>query len=381
MVDTEGKTTALTSSHLERGARMVPFAGYLMPLQYSGQIAEHQAVRKALGIFDLSHMGEFRLTGPGVLAAADALVTNRITGTRPGQAVYSPMCREDGGIVDDLLVYHLPDSVLLVVNAANIEKDAAWVREHLPRGVTFADESDATALIAVQGPETEAFLAPLADLDLAAMDTYTARAGTVAGTPALISRTGYTGEDGFELYVEPGAAPGLWDRLLEAGAPRGLVPVGLAARDTLRFEMGYCLYGNDIDDSTSPLEAGLGWTVKLGQTFFIGQEALRRQKEHGVTRRLVGLVPAEERAIPRKGYPILDAERQVGQVTSGTFAPSVGRGLGMGYVEAPRAGKGETVWIDIRGKRAEATVARTPFYTEGSRKAPGTVEGKDHGNA
>jgi aminomethyltransferase len=346
-----------------------------MPLSYAGQILEHQAVREGIGLFDLSHMGEFRLTGSGALAAAEALVTNRVTGTDPGQAVYSPMCREDGGIVDDLIVYHLEDSVLLVVNAANLEKDAAWVTDHLPAGVTFADESPETALLAIQGPGTEAFLAPLTGVDLAAMEVYTARPGTVAEVEVLLSRTGYTGEDGFELYVDASRAGALWDRLVEAGGPRGLVPIGLAARDTLRFEMGYCLYGNDIDETTSPLEAGLGWTVRLDKEAFSGREALRRQKEVGVDRKLVGLTPEGTRAVPRKGYPLRDGDAVVGSVTSGTFAPSLGRGLAMGYVDRTRAGRGQAVSIDIRGRIEPATVTRLPFYTRGSRKvaAPKTA--------
>jgi len=372
MASTGGKEkeTALYARHRKLGARMVPFAGYLMPLQYSGQIAEHEAVRAGLGIFDLSHMGEFRLTGAGALAAVDRLVTNRVTGTEPGQAVYSPMCLESGGIVDDLIVYHLPDSVLLVVNAANLDKDEAWVREHLPEPVAFRNESDETSLIAVQGPGTERFLAGLTTADLAAMETYTARGGTVAGVEALISRTGYTGEDGFELYVRNDRAPELWDRLLDEGRTPGITPVGLAARDTLRFEMGYCLYGNDIDETTTPLEAGLGWTVKTAKDAFIGKDALVAQKASGIPRRLVGLTPAGERVIPRKGYAIRSGNGAAGSVTSGTFAPSLSRGLAMGYVDAAHAAAGAGVTIDVRGRPEAAAVTRLPFYTRGSRKAP-----------
>ncbi len=370
MTATDGKETALYDRHRELGAKIVPFAGYLMPLQYSGQIAEHEAVRGGLGIFDLSHMGEFRLTGPGALAAVDRLVTNRVTGTATGQAVYSPMCREDGGIVDDLIVYHLPDSVLLVVNAANLAKDEAWVRERLPRSVAFRNESDETSLIAVQGPGTEAFLSRLTTTDLAAMDTYTARAGEVAGVDVLISRTGYTGEDGFELYVGDSRATELWDRLLDEGRTAGITPVGLAARDTLRFEMGYCLYGNDIDDTTSPLEAGLGWTVKMAKDDFMGKEALLAQKTSGIPRRLVGLTPAGGKVIPRRGYAISAESRPAGMVTSGSFAPSLGRGLAMGYVDAAHAAPGTGVAIDVRGRSEAAAVTPLPFYTRGSRKAP-----------
>ena len=371
MMHEEGKRTALHDRHVALGARMVAFAGYVMPLQYSGQIAEHEAVREGLGIFDLSHMGEFRLTGARALEAADRLVTNRLAGVPVGQAVYSPMCRDDGGIVDDLIAYHLADSVLLVVNAANIAKDEAWVREHLPDDVVFRNESDETSLIAVQGPAAEEFLQGLTGVNLPAMETYTAVEGTVADVSCLISRTGYTGEDGFELYVPNRDAARLWDRLLEEGSPRGMVPVGLAARDTLRFEMGYCLYGNDIDDTTTPLEAGLGWTVKLDKEAFVGRDALRRQKEEGIRRRLVGLVPEAPRRIPRNGFPIVDGEEKVGFVTSGTFAPSLGRGLAMGYVDIARAAKGTRLGVEIRGRVEPAEVTRFPFYRQGSRKAPG----------
>lgn len=370
MLSTEGKKTALFARHEELGAKMVPFGGFLMPLSYSGQIAEHEAVRTGIGIFDLSHMGEFRLTGSDALAAADNLVTNRVIGIEPGQAVYSPMCREDGGIVDDLIVYRLEDSVLLVVNASNIDKDETWVREHLPGGVEFQNESDDTALIAVQGPGAESFLLQLADSGLASMGTYTAVVGAVCDVPALISRTGYTGEDGFELYVPAETASELWDRLMEAGTERGLTPVGLAARDTLRFEMGYCLYGNDIGDETTPLEAGLGWTVKLDKERFIGRDALMHQKKTGVSRKLVGIRPDLEKTIPRKGYRLTHGDEVVGAVTSGTFSPSLGRGLGMGYVEASRAGKDTRLGLDVRGRSREVMVVRPPFYSGGSRKAP-----------
>jgi aminomethyltransferase len=369
MSKTEGKRTALYEEHVGLGAKIVPFAGYLMPLQYSGQIAEHRAVRSRLGLFDLSHMGEFHLTGEEALAAAHGLVTNRILGIDEGQAVYSPMCREDGGIVDDLIVYRLRDSVLLVVNAANIEKDAAWIQERLPAGVAFRDASDETALIAVQGPDAQRFLAPLADVDLDAMDTYTARPGRVSGVAALVSRTGYTGEDGFELYVRAGRARALWSALREAGGD-ALVPVGLAARDTLRFEMGYCLYGNDIDETTTPLEAGLGWTVKLDDGDFTGRDALLRQKTAGVPRRLVGLVPESEKTIPRSGYAVWSGDTEVGRVTSGTYAPSLERGLALGLVNTAAAAGDRGLAVDVRGKRIPAAVARTPFYRGGSRKAP-----------
>jgi aminomethyltransferase len=364
----QGKRTPLFDNHVKLGARMVPFAGFLMPLQYSGQLAEHTAVRNALGLFDLSHMGEFRVTGRDALGAVDRLLTNRVLGTQPGQAVYSPMCREDGGIVDDLIAYHLSGSVYLVVNASNIDKDETWVREHLPTGVHFENLSDATALLAVQGGRSQEFLAPLTPAALESLGTYCAVQTEVAGVDALVSRTGYTGEDGFELYVDGALAPGLWNRLLEEGRRFGMIPIGLAARDTLRFEMGYCLYGNDIDDTTTPLEAGLAWTVKLDKGDFLGRGALVAQKAAGIPRRLIGFRPEDERTIPRPGYLLQDGDRPVGKVTSGTFAPSLARGLGMGYVESTAGSRPLTV--DVRGKRVAVSVVDLPFYREGSRRAP-----------
>lgn len=361
------RKTALHDQHVALGAKMVPFAGYRMPLSYQGQLVEHRAVRDDLGLFDLSHMGEFRLTGDGALAAVDHLVTNRILGTDPGQVVYSPLCRDDGTVIDDLLVYHQPDSVLLVVNASNIDKDREWILDHLPAGVTLTDESYETSLLAVQGPNAEPFLAALTSADLAGLGYYRATDATVAGIPVLLSRTGYTGEDGFELYVEDGSAPSLWEALTQAGGDR-LVPVGLAARDTLRFEVGYCLYGNDLDDTTTPLEAGLGWTVKLDKDDFIGQEALARQKADKPSRRLVGLEPEGARTVPRAGYEVRHQDETVGRVTSGTFAPSLERGLAMAYVAAPHAKKGTRLSVDIRGRSVGATVVRPPFYKDGSRR-------------
>jgi len=367
MTGSQGKKTALFEDHVALGAKMVPFAGYIMPLQYEGQLAEHKAVRTGLGLFDLSHMGEFRLTGAGALAFADSLVTNRIEGTDPGQVIYSPMCREDGTIIDDLLVYTMEDSVLLVVNAANLDKDRAWIEGRLPQGVAFADESDDTSLLAVQGPDAESFLSALTDADLAGLSYYRFTRATVAGIPLLLSRTGYTGEDGFELYVDSDHARALWKALTEAGGER-LTPIGLAARDTLRFEVGYCLYGNDIDDTTTPLEAGLGWTVKLDKPGFIGRDALLSQKEAGVPRRLVGLELESPRAVPRQGYDVVLDDEIVGRVTSGTFAPSLSRGLAMAYVRKGLTKKGTVLAVDIRGKAVAATVTRPPFYMDGTRK-------------
>jgi len=361
------KKTALYDKHVALGARMVPFAGYMMPLSYSGQLAEHSAVRDRVGIFDLSHMGEFMITGPGAIEAVDKLLTNRFTGSKPFQAVYSPMCLDSGGIIDDLIAYNLPDGVYLVVNASNIDKDARWIQEHLPAGVHFGNISDHTSLIAIQGPATLEFMTPIMDQPIAHMPTYTSVRAKVAGIEALVSRTGYTGEDGYELYVANAVAPELWDRLLELGQSHGLAPIGLAARDTLRFEMGYCLYGNDIDETTTPLEAGLAWTVKMDKAGFVGRQALMEQDKSGIPRRLVGLRPEGDRAIPRQGNPLKIEDRQIGHVTSGTFAPSLGMGLGMGYVESALSRPRTRVTIDVRGKDVPAAVTVLPFYTYGSR--------------
>lgn len=360
------KKTALYDKHVALGARMVPFAGYMMPLSYSGQIAEHNAVRNKVGIFDLSHMGEFMITGAGASEAVDRLLTNRFVGAKPFQAVYSPMCLDNGGIVDDLIAYNLPDGIYLVVNASNIDKDARWIQEHLPAGVHFGNLSDHTSLIAIQGPATLEFLAPIMDQPISHLPTYTSVRAQVAGIDALVSRTGYTGEDGYELYVANAYAPELWDRLIELGQNTGLTPIGLAARDTLRFEMGYCLYGNDIDETTTPLEAGLLWTVKFDKGDFVGRNALWEQKDN-VPRRMVGLRPDGERSIPRHGNPVRVGDRQVGHVTSGTFAPSLGMGLGMGYVESGLSRPRTQVTIEVRGKDVPAAVTMLPFYTYGSR--------------
>jgi aminomethyltransferase len=355
------KKTPLYAEHVKAGARLVPFAGFLMPIQYSGIIDEHRAVRTAMGMFDLSHMGEFVVTGPDAVAAVDGLVTNDIRGLAVGQVRYTPMCYPDGGIVDDLLVYRFPDHLLLVVNASNIEKDLSWVREHVPDSVTVEDVSDRTGLIAVQGPRSAAFLQTLTDVDLASMAYYHFTSGTVAGVEAIISRTGYTGEDGFELYLDAAVAPAVWQTLYQRGTAEGLKPIGLGARDTLRLEAGYMLYGNDIDNTTNPLEAGLGWTVKLGEHDFIGRGALERQKADGLTRRMVA-VEVVDRAIPRPHFRIVDGDAPVGELTSGTFSPTLQHGIGLGYVAASYAKAGTDLSILIRDQPHPARVVRKPIY-------------------
>jgi aminomethyltransferase len=361
------KRTPLYEEHVKAGARMVDFAGFLMPIQYSGIIEEHRAVREAMGMFDLSHMGELRVTGPDSAAAVDGLVTNDIRGLESGQIRYTPMCYPDGGIVDDLLAYRFPDdddgrdSVLLVVNASNIEKDLTWIREKIAGNAAVTDVSDETALIAVQGPLAEGFLQRFTEHDLRSIGYYHFVVGSIAGSMAFISRTGYTGEDGFELYLRVEDAAHVWRVLLENGSPEGLRPVGLGARDTLRLEAGYMLYGNDIDQSTTPLEAGLGWTVKFEDRDFIGKEALERQKAEGVTRRMAALEMLD-RAIPRQHYSILIGDQPVGELTSGTFSPTFERGIGLGYLKREHAEPGTEVAVDIRNAPHPARLVKKPMY-------------------
>jgi aminomethyltransferase len=355
------KKTPLYEEHVNSHARLVPFAGFLMPIQYSGIIDEHRAVRNEMGIFDLSHMGEFRVTGHDVVSAIDALVTNDIESLKPGQIRYTPMCYPEGGIVDDLLVYRFEDHLMLVVNASNIEKDFDWVKSHLPVGVRVEDVSEDLALIAVQGPRSERFLQSHAGMDLAGIRYFEAVTGRVAGARGVISRTGYTGEDGFELYVRPDDAGRIWQRLLESGEPQGLKPIGLGARDTLRLEAGLMLYGNDIDDTTTPLEAGLGWTVKFGPNEFVGRDALERQKVEGPQRRMVA-VEIGDRGIPRPHFEIrADGERS-GELTSGTYSPTFEHGIGLAYVRSRDAKVGTNVNVVIRQREHPARIVRKPMY-------------------
>ncbi len=365
------KRTPLYDEHVRLGAKIIPFAGYEMPVQYpAGVSAEHQSVRTSAGLFDVSHMGEFALRGDRALEFVNRVVTNDVSRLEPGQAQYTVMCREDGGIVDDLLVYRFAEWVRLVVNAANIDKDFDWIgrsRDGLGFGdVELRDDSDNVALLALQGPESEAILAPLSDVDLSSIGYYRFVEGKVLREPCVVSRTGYTGEDGFELYCDPESATKLWNGLLETGGDR-LQPAGLGARDTLRLELGYALYGNDIDDETTPLEAGLGWTVKFDKGDFIGRTALLEQKEKGVSRKLSGFM-LEERGFPRPGYEIRCDGEVVGTVRSGTVGPSLGVGIGTGYLPRERAVPGTAIEILIRGRPVPAEVTRMPFYKGGSIK-------------
>jgi aminomethyltransferase len=358
------KKTALYEKHLALGAKMVPFAGYEMPVQYAGVSHEHHVVRQKVGMFDVSHMGEFWVEGSEATAFLNSVTSNDVAKLTPGKIQYSCLPNATGGIVDDLLVYCASETkYMLVVNASNMAKDWAWLQQFAPKfDVAMSDASDATALMAVQGPRAVAALQSLTDLDLAGMTYYTFGVGTFAGVPnVLVSATGYTGAGGFEIYVPNEHAAKVWDAIMAAGASEGLEPIGLGARDTLRLEMGFCLYGNDIDDETSPIEAGLGWITKFTKEF-TNSAALKAQKEQGVARKLVGF-KLIDRGVPRHGYPVVDESGQpVGVVTSGTMAPSLNEAIGMAYVPANSAAPGQTIWVEVRGKALKAEVVSLPFY-------------------
>jgi aminomethyltransferase len=359
------KKTALYNKHLELGAKMVPFAGYDMPVSYSGIIAEHQNVRQKVGMFDVSHMGEFIVKGEGATDLLQRVTSNDVSKLQKGDAQYSCLPNGKGGIVDDLLVYKLgKEEYMLVVNASNIEKDWNWIQQHNNAGVELKNISEDTALMAVQGPKAAEALQALTEVDLAGMKYYTAVRERFAGFDnVIISATGYTGAGGFEIYVNNQNAAAVWDAIMEAGQAYGIQAIGLGARDTLRLEMGYCLYGNDIDDSTSPLEAGLGWITKLKKdSDFVDKAYLTQQKAEGVQRKLVGFELTDKRP-PRKGYAILnEAGDTIGVVTSGTKGPSVGKAIGMGYVEKAYSKSGTTIYIEVRGKKLEAITKKLPFY-------------------
>lgn len=356
------KILPLNDKHISLGGKMVPFAGYSMPVQYSGVNDEHDTVRNAVGIFDVSHMGEFWIKGPEALNLIQKVTSNDASKLFDGKAQYSCLPNETGGIVDDLLVYKFGDEeYMLVVNASNIEKDWNWISKHNTMGAKMINASDDTSLFAVQGPKAADVLQKLTDVDLKAMEYYTFKVGKLAGFEnIIISATGYTGAGGFELYVPNSAAVAIWDAILNAGKEFGIKPIGLGARDTLRLEMGFCLYGNDIDDTTSPLEAGLGWVTKFTKPF-VNSDALQKQKEAGVTRKLVGFQMLD-RAIPRHDYPICDANGKViGKVTSGTQSPSLKMGIGLGYVPTELANPGSEIYVNIREKLNKAVVVKIPF--------------------
>ena len=356
------KNTALTGVHQQLNAKMVPFAGYLMPVQYEGINIEHDTVRNAVGVFDVSHMGEFILKGEGALDLIQRVTSNDASKLTPGKAQYSCLPNNTGGIVDDLIVYYLEDGHwMLVVNASNIEKDWNWIQQHNTGNVEMHNISDKTSLLAVQGPHAMAVIQKLTNVDLSAIPYYSFMKGEVAGCKnVLISNTGYTGAGGFELYFENQYADVMWNALFEAGKEFGIKPAGLGCRDTLRLEMAFCLYGNDIDDTTSPLEAGLGWITKFTKDF-TNSTALKAQKEAGVSRKLVGFEMID-RGIPRHGYEIADADGNIiGVVTSGTQSPSLQKAIGLGYVQKAHTAEGSDIYIKIRDKAIKATVVKTPF--------------------
>ena len=358
------KHTPLFHEHVALGARMVEFSGWEMPVQYSSISEEHSAVRTHAGLFDVSHMGEFKVEGADVLAFLQHLVPNDVSKLAVHQALYSQLCKPDGGVIDDLLIYRLADQhYMLVVNAGNIDKDFAWVQQQAAQfqNVSLTNQSDTTALIALQGPEAQAILQPLTEIDLASIGYYHFEAGLVDGINCIVSRTGYTGEDGFELYCAPVDVVALWKKLLDAGKSRGLVAAGLGARDTLRLEAAMCLYGHELDEQTNPLEANLGWSVKLKKGDFIGHDALVETKEHGPKKRLVGLEMVE-RGIPRGSYPVYDGEQQIGVLTSGAPGLTIGKNIALGYVDPAHASVGQSVQVDIRGKKLAAQVVALPFY-------------------
>ena len=357
------KNTALSNVHESLGAKMVPFAGYNMPVQYEGVTAEHETVRNGVGVFDVSHMGEFLLEGPNALALIQKVTSNDASVLTDGRAQYSCLPNENGGIVDDLIVYRFNDEkYLLVVNASNIEKDWNWISSHNTMGASMKNLSDDYSLLAIQGPKAVEAMQSLTTVDLAAIKYYHFEVAAFAGIEnVIISATGYTGSGGFEIYCKNSEVEQVWNKVFEAGASFGIKPIGLAARDTLRLEMGFCLYGNDINDTTSPLEAGLGWITKFTKEF-TNSENLKKQKEAGVTKKLVGF-ELIERGIPRHDYEIVDANgNNIGIVTSGTMAPSLGKGIGMGYVKSEFATEGTEIYIQIRNNRVKSKVVKMPFY-------------------
>jgi aminomethyltransferase len=357
------KNTALTHKHIELGAKMVPFAGYNMPVQYAGVNAEHETVRNGVGVFDVSHMGEFLLKGPNALALIQKVCTNDASVLFDGKAQYSCMPNGKGGIIDDLIIYRIDaETYFIVVNASNIEKDWNWIASHNDLGVEMQDLSAQYSLLAIQGPKAAEAMQSLTSIDLSNMTYYTFQYGTFAGIEnVMVSATGYTGSGGFEVYVKNDDAEKLWNAVFAAGASWGIQPIGLAARDTLRLEMGFCLYGNDIDDSTSPLEAGLGWITKFTKDF-TDSELLKAQKETGVSRKLVAFEMIE-RGIPRHDYPIQDANGNIiGKVTSGTMSPSMKVGIGLGYVSTSHSTLDSEIFIEIREKGIKAKVVKLPFY-------------------
>ena len=362
------KNTALTDIHISAGAKMVPFAGYNMPVQYVGINAEHETVRKAVGVFDVSHMGEFILKGDKALDLIQQVTSNDASKLYDGKVQYSCLPNNQGGIVDDLLVYRIDDKTyMLVVNASNIEKDWNWISQFNTYGVDMKDISDRTSLLAIQGPKATEALQSLTEIDLGSMEYYTFVKGKFAGIDnVIVSATGYTGAGGFEIYFDNENAEEIWTAVFKAGEPFGIKPIGLGARDTLRLEMGFCLYGNDINDTTSPLEAGLGWVTKFTKDF-VNSDNLKAQKEQGVTKKLIGF-ELLERGIPRHDYIIVDADNnEIGIVTSGTQSPSLQKAIGLGYVNTAFSKEGSEIYIRIRDNKIKAKVPMPTTLSDKSR--------------
>jgi len=358
------KKVALNNTHEKLGAKMTPFAGFYMPLRYTSDIEEHNAVRNSVGVFDVSHMGEFMITGNKALDLIQRVVSNDATKLYDGKVLYAYLPNENGGIVDDLLVYRIrEDEYYLVVNASNIEKDWDWISKFNTEGANMKNVSDATSLFAVQGPKAAATLQKLTDMDLTLMEYYTFKIGALAGIEnVIISATGYTGSGGFEIYIANKNAEKMWNAIFEAGAEFGIKPIGLGARDTLRLEMGFCLYGNDIDDSTSPIEAGLGWVTKFTKKF-TNSDALKKQKEEGISRKLIAFEMIDKGGIPRSHYEIKNAQNEtIGVVTSGSQSPSLSKGIGMGYVNIDYSTANTEIYISVRQKNMKAQVIKLPFY-------------------
>ncbi len=365
MDSSELKKVALNDVHVALGGKMVPFAGYNMPVRYSSDLDEHHAVRNSVGVFDVSHMGEFMMEGPGALPLIQSVTSNDASKLADGQAQYSCLPNDKGGIVDDLLVYKMADEkYLLVVNASNIDKDWNWISSHNTFGAKMTNISAATSLFAVQGPKAVEVLQKITKVDLSAIGYYHFTIGEIGGViEVIISATGYTGAGGFELYVKNEHALTLWNKVFEAGKAEGIKPIGLGARDTLRLEMGFCLYGNDIDDTTSPLEAGLGWITKFTKDF-TNSEALKKQKEAGVSKKLVGF-ELIDRGIPRSHYELFNTSHEkIGEVTSGSQSPTLSKGIGMGYVKTEFSKPDTEILVEIRGKFLSAKVTKFPFLKQ-----------------
>ncbi len=355
------KKTALYEIHNKIGAKIVEFAGYYMPIQYKGINDEHVRVRTTVGMFDVSHMGEFEFIGPKALDFLQYMTINDVKSLNFYQAQYSALCYDHGGIVDDLLIYSFPDRYIMVVNAANLEKDFQWLQEHLINGVTMTNRSDEYSLLAIQGRNAQATLQKLTKVNLSEINTYWFAEGRLADVAMMIARTGYTGEDGFEIMFSYEHSEQVWQAIMEAGKKFDIEPIGLGARDTLRMEVKYCLYGNDIDQTTNPLEAGLGWITKLDKGNFVGREAIQQIKARGIRRKLIGF-ELEGKAIPRHGYKIFKEHEEIGAVTSGMFSPILQKPIGLGYVSNEYSKIDSEFNIDIRGRAFAAKVVKTPFY-------------------